>query len=216
MSMKVGILDYGVGNIKSVYNAVKRVGSEPVLLSDPDALMQFSHIIAPGVGNFGYVVKKFEQQGFQQAVKEYIDSNRYYLGVCVGMQMLFQHSDESSGIGGLGIINGTVVKMSDESIPGTERKIKLPHIGWSKLQFKEQEKSVEKFFSGVSADAPFYFVHSYTAKPSDEQHLFATAKYGVNEVSALVCKDNVYGTQFHPERSGEQGLKLIENFCGLN
>lgn len=211
--MKVGILDYGVGNIKSVYNAVKHVGNEPVLVTDPAQIMQFSHIIAPGVGNFGYVVEQFKQYNFYDAVQQYIADGRYYLGICVGMQMLFEGSEETEGVAGLGVISGKVVKMSDETA-SSERKIKLPHIGWSKLSINN-ESSAASFLSDVSKEDAFYFVHTYTAKPKDNDCLLATTEYGANSISAMVSKDNVYGTQFHPERSAEQGLKLLSSYCQL-
>ena len=209
--MKVGILDYGVGNIRSVFNAVAKVGADPVMLSDPTLVDHYSHIIAPGVGSFGYVVERFTEQGFMEVVNRYLERDRYYLGICVGMQMLFDGSEESPQVNGLGVLHGSVKKMKTMDSQ-SEYPLKLPFIGWSNLQINA-DRSDSVLLQGLNSDARFYFVHSYSAVPTSGDQLIANTVYGDNKIASLVGKDNVFGTQFHPERSGESGLKLLANFC---
>lgn len=214
MSIKVGILDYGVGNIRSVFNAVAKVGAEPVMLSDPKLVDGYSHIIAPGVGSFGYVIERFTEQGFTDVVNRYLEKDRYYLGICVGMQMLFEESEESPDVRGLGVLQGGVRKMQTTDSE-SQYQLKLPFIGWSSLQVNP-DRSDSVLLKGLDPDARFYFVHSYCAVPTSADQLIADTEYGDNNIASLVGKNNVFGTQFHPERSGEYGLKLLANFCQQN
>ncbi|NKB75850.1 MAG: imidazole glycerol phosphate synthase subunit HisH [Gammaproteobacteria bacterium] len=220
--MKVGILDYGAGNIRSVFNAVRQVGFDPVLVSDPFELEKHSHIISPGVGNFGYVVELFIEKGFKEAVRQYIQGGRYYLGICVGMQMLFQGSEESPDVTGLGVMQGQVRKMVASNhavVSGKEQsggRIKLPHIGWSEIL--PESHVIDKpcpLLDGVGREDKFYFVHTYTAVPELPEQLMAITRYGENRIASLVGHENTFGTQFHPERSGRFGLRLLSNFCNL-
>ena len=210
--MKVGILDYGVGNIKSVYNAIKQVNHEPYLVSDPEDISKYSHIVFPGVGSFGYVAQQFCKKGFIDPVLSYLSGNGQMLGICVGMQILFSQSEESTEIQGLGLISGSVKKINGGKLSeGDAERVKLPHIGWTKTDINERTGC--KLFRGITSEDKFYFVHSYAAEAVDKQNIIATAKYGSNNFTAAVFKDNIYGVQFHPERSGPKGLKVIENFC---
>ena len=213
MNRKIAILDYGVGNIRSVFNAVNHVGFEPVLLNEASRIANYGHVIVPGVGNFGHVVKEFEQFGFKKAIQDFVASGNYCLGICVGMQMLFDNSEESPDVPGLGIISGDVVKMANVNQDGSH--LKLPHIGWRALQ-KNTETSLSKtLFKRIKDDATFYFVHSFTAKLESKNNLNASVSYGDNLIAAMVSESNVVGTQFHPERSGTSGLQMIQNFCDL-
>ena len=209
--MKVGILDYGVGNIRSVFNAIAKIGADPVMLSDPKQVDSYSHIIAPGVGSFGYVVERFTEQGFMDVVNRYLEKDRYYLGICVGMQMLFNGSEESPNAGGLNVLDGGVEKIKT-GVSSSDFSLKLPYIGWSNLQVNP-ERADSLLLQGIDPAARFYFVHSYFARPTSKSQLIASTEYGDNQIASLVGKDNIYGTQFHPERSGEFGLKLLANFC---
>jgi imidazole glycerol phosphate synthase glutamine amidotransferase subunit len=214
MNKKIGILDYGIANIRSVYNAVNHVGFEPELLTSPADIKNYHHIIVPGVGNFGHVVEEFSKFEFDTAMQDYISSGGYCLGICVGMQMLFDVSEESPNIKGLGLIPGQVIKMTDQA-KQSDQRLKLPHIGWSSLDLETEAELPQKLLIDVDAKALFYFVHSYTAQPSSKEHLNATVSYGENVIAAIVSRDNVVGTQFHPERSGLAGLQIIKNFCEL-
>ncbi|MGH1427749.1 MAG: imidazole glycerol phosphate synthase subunit HisH [Arenicella sp.] len=214
MNKKIGILDYGIGNIRSVSNAVSHVGFEPELLTSPGDIKGYQHIIVPGVGNFGHAVEEFARFEFGEAMQDYIISGGNCLGICVGMQMLFDMSEESPDVKGLGLISGNVVKMTNQ-VKGSERKLKLPHIGWSALHLETRSTLAQKLLRDVDAHSPFYFVHSYTAQPLSNENLNATVAYGENRIAAMVSNENVIGTQFHPERSGLSGLKIIQNFCEL-
>lgn len=211
----IGILNYGVGNIRSVANAVSKVGFQAELITEPEVIANYDHIIAPGVGNFGFVVDQFRAVGFEDAVIDYVKSGKFYLGICVGMQMLFASSDESVDVSGLGFLAGKVEKMSTEDSSNSGKPLKLPHIGWSQLAFESESTVITKLFSGLTREELFYFVHSYTAKPEIGAQLNASTRYGDNKISAVVSQDNIIGTQFHPERSGVAGLRLVENFCNL-
>ncbi|NKB63156.1 MAG: imidazole glycerol phosphate synthase subunit HisH [Gammaproteobacteria bacterium] len=221
--MKVGILDYGVGNIRSVFNAVRHVGFDPILVSNPAELENHSHIISPGVGSFGYVVQLFTEKGFKDAVNQYLLTGKYYLGICVGMQMLFQGSDESPEAQGLGVMQGQVRKMvTSDGVTKSEggqsdKRVKLPHIGWSKILLNSgnRDNSTCGLLDAVNSEDRFYFVHTYAADPDLSDQLIATTQYGENRIASLVAHENTFGTQFHPERSGQAGLKLLSNFCHL-
>ena len=218
--MKVGILDYGVGNIRSVFNAVKYIGFEPALVSDPDDIKKFGHIVSPGVGNFGYVVNCFRKTGFEERTKEYINSGGFYLGICVGMQMLFECSEESRDAKGLGLLAGYIGKLNmkdNRSIQMSAKKCKLPHVGWKRIRTLRDNSNLshtDRLFNGLDQFDKFYFVHSYHAVPT-ENNLVATIRYCGLSVTAIVMKENLIGTQFHPERSRLPGLTLLSNFCSL-
>jgi glutamine amidotransferase len=192
---KVAIIDYGLGNIKSVCNAVKYLGAKPVLVSSPSKL-NADKIIVPGVGAFGDGAKNLSP--FFPKIKEAIASDTPVLGICLGMQMFFESSKESPGARGLSTMKGKVVKIPT--------RLKLPQIGWNSLRI---EKKSCPLFRRVK-DADVYFVHSYHAL-LEEDVVAATTDYGC-KVTAVVWKCNVFGTQFHPEKSGRVGLKMLGNF----
>lgn len=197
-SMKVAIVDYRMGNIRSVYNALKYLGAEPIIASAPSKL-NAEKIIIPGVGAFGNGTKNLAP--FVPKIEAALASDTPLLGICLGLQMLFKGSEESPGKKGLAAINGKVVKIPT--------KLKLPHIGWNHLKIK---KKTCPLFDGVD-DGYVYFVHSYHALPKEDV-VAATTRYGC-EITASVWKDNVFGTQFHPEKSGTIGLKILKNFLEL-
>ena len=213
MAISVGILDYGVGNLKSVYNAVRKVGYQPNLVTTGAELSRYKVCILPGVGNFGFVVEKFRAAGLEDSIKDFIASEGHIFGICVGMQMLFEGSEESPDIPGLGIFSGMVRKLA---VPVSSRKpVKLPHIEWQQLKIKSSNMKNKNLFEDVSQKADFYFVHSYAAVPSDPEIVLATSEYSGNEFVAMIKHGNVTGTQFHPERSRESGLRLLENAIRL-
>jgi len=192
---KVAIVDYGMGNIRSVYNAVRYLGAKPVFVSSPSKL-KADGIIIPGVGAFGDGARNLSP--FFPKIKEAIASDTPVLGICLGMQMFFESSEESPRAKGLAAMNGKIVKVPT--------RLKLPQIGWNSLKITKKSCPL---FKGIR-DASVYFVHSYHAKPKEDV-VAATTDYGC-AVTAAVWKCNVFGTQFHPEKSGTTGLKMLKNF----
>jgi glutamine amidotransferase len=196
--MDLAIIDYGMGNIKSVYNAFRCVGVEPALVKKPSAL-KADKIIIPGVGAFGDGMKNLAP--FVPKLTKAIGSGVPVLGICLGLHMFFEGSEESPGVRGMDVIRGEVVKI--------RTRMRLPHIGWNSIKIKKKGCPL---FKGLNWNY-MYFVHSYHALPTEDA-IAATTHYG-REITAAVWKNSIYGTQFHPEKSGEAGLKLLENFLRL-
>jgi len=196
--IKITIVDYGMGNLRSVYNAIKFLGGEPILVSSPDELND-GKIIIPGVGAFGDGMKNFTQ--FVPKISEAISSGAPVLGICLGLHMLFEKSEESPDVRGIGAIKGEIIKI--------RTKLKLPHMGWNFLNV--QKKSCP-LFKGIG-EGYAYFVHSYHAWPKVDV-VAATTDYG-EKVTAAIWDENIFGTQFHPEKSGAYGLKILKNFMRL-
>jgi glutamine amidotransferase len=195
--MELAIIDYSMGNIRSVCNAFRFLGAEPTVVRKPLAL-RADKIVIPGVGAFGDGAKNLAP--FVPRIKRAVASSTPVLGICLGMHLLFEGSEESPGIRGMGIFKGRVVKVRTRQ--------RLPHIGWNSIKIKKECP----LFRGIDGEL-MYFVHSYHPLP-EEDIIAATTRYGC-EVTAGVCGGNVYGTQFHPEKSGEAGLRLLENFLEL-
>lgn len=200
----VAIIDYGAGNLMSVKKALDYIGAENEITMDKDKILSASHIILPGVGSFGDAMASMESRGLVETVKTAALSGKPFLGICLGLQLLFAKSDESAGIDGLSLLNGEIV-----SIP-KNMGLKVPHIGWNSVSIRQN--------SGIFKDIPdesyFYFVHSYYLKNADENDVAGTAEYGV-QIQCAVQHGNLCATQFHPEKSGEAGLKLLKNFLAL-
>ncbi|HID60834.1 MAG TPA: imidazole glycerol phosphate synthase subunit HisH [Hadesarchaea archaeon] len=196
--MKLAIIDYGMGNIKSVCNAFTYLGAKPVIVDAPSRF-NADKIIIPGVGSFGDGVKNLAP--FVPKIKDAVVSGTPVLGICLGLHMFLDNSEESPRVPGMGLIKGGVRKL--------QTRMKLPHIGWNSIKI---EKKRCPLFRGLGEEY-VYFVHSYHPMPK-ENTIAATARYGC-EVTAAVWKDNIYGTQFHPEKSGKAGLKMLKNFLEL-
>lgn len=196
----IAIIDYGAGNIESVRKAFEYIGAEVVLTSDPEVLMNSDAAVLPGVGSFGDAMDNIKKRGLLEPIKNFAASGKPFLGICLGLQILFESSEESPGVEGLGILKGKIVR-----IPGGEG-LKIPHMGWNSLEFKEEGD----LFEGIENGAYVYFVHSYYLK-SEEDIVSTVAKYGV-EIHASVHKGNVRACQFHPEKSGATGIKILKNF----
>ena len=202
----IAIVDYGVGNLFSLESSFKYIGKEAKLTSDPEVIRRAERIILPGVGAFEDAAKKLRQSGLWEVVCEQARSGKALLGICLGMQMLFEKSYEYGEHEGLGLIKGSVRAMR-EVVPS---ELKIPQMGWNALDFVG-EKS--KLFKYIKEGDFVYFVHSYHATECDEA-LIATSEYGV-PITAAVAMGNVYGTQFHPEKSGEVGLNILRAFCEI-
>ncbi len=202
----IAIVDYGVGNLFSLKSSFAAIGAETVVSGDADVLGRADKIILPGVGAFSDAARKLSESGLDEFIKEQAASGKYLMGICLGMQLLFDESHEYGCHKGLGLIPGKVVPISDV-IPG---ELKIPHIGWNALDFTENETEIFKY---IKNGDHVYFVHSFYAAEC-EKYVTATAEYG-HPLCASVQKDNVYGCQFHPEKSGNVGLSILKGFCDL-
>ena len=193
----IAIVDYGMGNLFSIYNAVNRASGSPKIVSEPEALAEADGLIVPGVGAFGRCMDSLSR--FQEALFAALQEGKPVFGICIGLQVLFEESEESPGARGMGWIKGRVVRLPDG--------VMIPQMGWNSLSIKRPVEMLD----GISDGDMFYFVHSYYGLPKDPSVIAATTEHGV-EVTAAVCKDNLFATQFHPEKSGAKGLRILENF----
>lgn len=191
------IIDYGSGNLKSIKNGFSKIGEETVVSNDINEMEKADALVLPGVGAFGTAMEHLEN--YRNIIHEHVNSGKPFLGVCLGLQVLFTKSQENEGVKGLDVFKGEVVK-----IP--EKGLKIPHMGWNDLKIVNECPILD----GIGKDY-MYFVHSYYVKPDDEDIIAATTNYGV-DLTAAVCRDNVFATQFHPEKSGEVGLNILRNF----
>ena len=202
----IGIVDYNMGNLASVINAFAKVGVAATLESDPSQLSQYDKLILPGVGAFGDAMEHLQSNGMDEAVKAYAASGKPLLGICLGMQLLFESSEEFGSTKGLGLIPGKVVPFDEAKFDHPQ---KVPHMGWNEL-FVQNNTAL---FAGLEKDFYLYFVHSFHAE-CDDKYAIGKTHYGYEFVSA-VQNDNIYGIQPHPEKSHENGLKIIKNFAKL-
>jgi len=203
MKQKVAVIDYGMGNLYSVCNSFAAVGIKTEILSSPESIFKFDKLILPGVGAFGDAMKELTARGLKDAIREFVTLGKPLLGICLGMHLLLDKSEESKGIAGLGIISGEVKKFSS--------RLKCPHIGWNQI---EKRKKTSKLFRGLEKDVYAYFCHSYFVKPCQKSVVLAETEYGIRFAS-MIGRDNVYGLQFHPEKSQAIGLKMLKNFITL-
>ncbi len=204
---KVVILNYGLGNVRSVCNALRAIGTEAQVTRDERLIAQADRLIIPGVGAFPHGMANLTELGLIEIINKYIVSGRRVLGICLGMQLLFESGSEYQITPGLSLISGSVQK-----IPIKTNEGRLPHIAWSSI--KSTEIGRQTMFAGLSdEEMRFYFVHSYAATGVFSENLNATVNYMGHEIVAAVQKQNVWGTQFHPEKSGTSGLRVLRNFC---
>ena len=198
--MKIAIIDYGMGNLHSAANALEKVGAQVKVTSDPELVRQADKVILPGVGAFGDCMKNLNERELAPVIHEVIAAGKPFLGICVGLQLLFEGSEEDPGVAGLGIFKGMVRKIA---APG----LKIPHMGWNNLEYRTSSS----LFQGLSPAAYVYFVHSFHAVPTDESCITAVTDYG-GQVTAAVGRGLVQAVQFHPEKSSAVGLKILANF----
>lgn len=201
----IAIIDYGVGNLFSLYSSLQFIGAEAVITSSPEEIKKADKIILPGVGAFGDAADKLRLIGLDKIIRCEADSGKDIMGICLGMQLLFEKSYEYGEHDGLGLLPGKVVPI-EGYIPAN---LKIPHIGWNRLIFKQKNK----LFRYISEGDCVYFVHSYYAASCDK-YVIASAEYG-KELTAAVAKENIMGCQFHPEKSGEVGLNILRAFCDI-
>lgn len=205
--MKIAIVDYNIGNLASVRNALENIFIKNIQVNiekDPDKLMDYDKVILPGVGAFGDAIANLENSGMKIALLEFIKSGKYTLGICLGMQLLFQKSFEFGEHTGLGVFEGEVVKFNTE--------FKIPHMGWNRCTFKNHTHPLLK---NIKNNVYLYFVHSYHIKCKHNDNILATCDYGGYDFPCIVAKENVLGIQPHPEKSHQEGLKILENFLRL-
>ncbi|KIM09125.1 MAG: glutamine amidotransferase [Sulfurovum sp. PC08-66] len=202
----IALIDYRMGNLASVQNAFAKLNETVVIESNPDALVKYDKIILPGVGAFGDAMTHLKERGMDEAIKAFAQSGKWMLGICLGMQLLFDKSEEFGSTQGLGLIEGEVVGFDTRRF---STPLKVPHMGWNKLFAKPNEP----LFSGMSESFYLYFVHSFHAV-TDEKYVIGTTHYGYDFVSA-VRRENIMGFQPHPEKSHENGLKIVQNFINL-
>ena len=201
----IAIIDYDAGNLRSVEKALLSIGEETIVTRKHDEILAADKVILPGVGAFGDAMRKLKEYGLVDTIHEAVDSGKPFLGICLGLQLLFRRSDESAGVEGLSILPGEILRIPDA--PG----IKIPHIGWNSLEVSEGAR----LFRGLGENPYVYFVHSYYLKADDDSIVAATAEYGGTLIHASVQKDNVYACQFHPEKSGSVGMQILKNFAAL-
>ena len=200
----IAIIDYDAGYIKSVEKAMNYLGQEAVITRDRDVILASDKVILPGVGAFGDAMEKIKEYHLTNVIYDVVEQKKPFLGICLGLQLLFETSEESKGVAGLGILKGDIVR-----IPA-KQGLKIPHMGWNTIQMKEDAT----LFRGISKDAYVYFVHSYYLKAKEIEDVAATTFYST-EIHAAVEHDQVFACQFHPEKSGTVGLKILENFVSL-
>jgi len=200
----IAIIDYDAGNIRSVEKALKSLGQDTSVTRDRDVILKADKVILPGVGAFGDAMDKLRKYGLESVIHEVAEAGTPFLGICLGLQLLFERSDETPGIEGLGILRGEILR-----IPG-DGGLKIPHIGWNSLAYP----NMGRLFQGIPEESYVYFVHSYYLKAADEGIVTAAAEYGTC-IHASVEQGNVFACQFHPEKSSEVGLKILENFVEL-
>ena len=200
----IAMIDYDAGNIKSVEKAMELLGQEVVLTRDPQILLSADHVILPGVGSFGDAMEKLRKYDLVPVIHEIVENGIPFLGICLGLQLLFESSEESEGVQGLGILKGKIVRFDEKA------GYKIPHMGWNSLHIKEDAR----LFAGVPEDSYVYFVHSYYLQAEDESIVKATSQYA-NLIHASVESGNVFACQFHPEKSSDVGLQILKNFISI-
>ena len=200
----IAILDYDAGNIKSVEKAIEYLGEECIVTRDRHEIMKADKAILPGVGSFGDAMDKIRRYGLEEVIHDFIDTKKPFLGICLGLQVLFEESEETPGVKGLGILKGKIHRIPDS------KDTPVPQIGWNDLSIKEGAT----LFKGLGNKPYVYFVHSYYLKAENREDVAATTNYSV-DIDASVERGNVYACQFHPEKSSDVGLKILKNFIEL-
>lgn len=200
----IAIIDYDAGNIKSVEKALAYLGEDAVLTRNREVILQADGVILPGVGSFGDAMGKLHDYGLVEVIHQVAASGIPFLGICLGLQLLFESSEESPGVAGLGVLKGRIERLPDG------KGLKIPHIGWNSLTYPNRGR----LFEGIPENAYVYFVHSYYLQAAERDIVTAVTEYGA-QVHASVEKDNVFACQFHPEKSSDVGLKILSNFIAV-
>ena len=208
----IAVIDYGMGNLRSVQKALEHVGANVVVTNDPNLIISADSVVLPGVGAFKDCMANLTQLKLVDPIRKFIDGGKPFLGICLGLQVLFEESEEYGPVAGLGVLPGKVMKFANAS---SETKggppIKIPHMGWNNIEVKKKTPLFDK----LGGEPYFYFVHSYYVVPEDQSMVATVTNYGVEFVSGIQYK-NIYAFQFHPEKSQTMGLSLLERFSNLN
>ncbi|WP_278246472.1 imidazole glycerol phosphate synthase subunit HisH [Clostridium drakei] len=202
MNILISIIDYGMGNLRSVQKALEYIGEKAAITSNIEKILKSDGVILPGVGAFPDAMENLKEKSLDKALKEVVDKGIPTLGICLGMQLLFSKGEEVRDCDGLGFFEGTIKKMYGD--------IKIPHMGWNSLKMERQCALLK----GINEESYVYFVHSFYAEIEEREILNATSKYGI-DVPAVISKGNLFGAQFHPEKSGDVGIKILKNFASL-
>ena len=200
----IAIIDYGAGNLHSVKNALDFLNAESIVTGDSETILNADKVILPGVGAFGDAMKCLEKSGLVETVKAVAKSGKPLLGICLGLHLMFEESDETPGVKGLGIFKGKIVKIPEKD------GLKIPHMGWNSITVNKNSRILKN----IGSEPYVYFVHSYYVNAEDESIISAYTEYG-QKLDTAVEKDNVFATQFHPEKSGETGMTILKNFIAL-
>lgn len=201
----IAMIDYDAGNIKSVEKALLLLGHEVEVTGDPERILKAEKVILPGVGAFGDAMENLKRAGLDEVIRRVAAKGTPFLGICLGLQLLFERSDEAPGAEGLGLLEGEILKIPDQE------GLKIPHMGWNSLHLEHGGR----LFRGIEEQSYVYFVHSYYLKAKEESIVKASTEYSTH-IHASVEKDNIFGCQFHPEKSSEVGLRILKNFVELN
>ncbi len=207
---RIAIIDYDMGNLRSVEKGFERIGATAVVTRDPAVIRDSTHVVLPGVGAFRDCMRNLERYGLIEPIIKAIESGKPFLGICLGLQLLFEESEEFGTHRGLGVIKGRVVRFPSH-MKVEDEELKVPHMGWNDISIKKPSP----FLKDIESGEFFYFVHSYYCVPEDESVTLTTTFYGL-EFTSSICRDNIIACQFHPEKSQKKGLKLLENFSKLN
>lgn len=201
----IAIIDYDAGNIRSVEKAMAKLGQEVWITRDRERIMNADKVILPGVGSFGDAMAHLREYNLVEVIKDVVAEKKPFLGICLGLQLLYESSEETPSVEGLGILKGKILKIPEQ------KDLKIPHMGWNSLHLQNDGR----LFRGIEQNPYVYFVHSYYLKAGEEETVKATTQYSVN-IHASVEKDNVFACQFHPEKSGDLGLQILKNFAELS
>ena len=201
----IAMIDYDAGNIKSVEKALLLLGQEVEVTGDPERILKAEKVILPGVGAFGDAMENLKRAGLDEVIRRVAAKGTPFMGICLGLQLLFERSDEAPGVEGLGLLEGEILKIPDHE------GLKIPHMGWNSLHLEHGGR----LFRGIEEQSYVYFVHSYYLKAKDESIVKASTEYSTH-IHASVEKGNIFGCQFHPEKSSEVGLRILKNFVELN
>ncbi len=208
--MKIAIVDDGIGNIRSILNAFENQGADVTLTNDKDKILESDGLVLPGVGAFAHGMNSLDKYNLIDVIKEYVLSGKPFIGICLGMQMLFEASEEFGETKGLGVISGRVVKLPTKD----SQNEKLPHVGWNELNSRDTQWP-GTILENIEEGSDMYFVHSFVVQPRDSENILSTTEYSGYNFCSSVKKGNVYGCQFHPEKSGKIGLKIIKDFIRI-
>ena len=200
----LAIIDYGAGNLRSVQKACELMGADAQITSDAEKILSADRVILPGVGAFGDCMSSIRRHNLEECIHTVIENGTPFLGICLGLQLLFEKSEETPNVSGLGVFGGEIVKIPDNP------DLKIPHMGWNSLSFPK----ASPLFDGIDENSFVYFVHSYYMQPTDKSIISATCDYS-GTLPVALSQGNVHATQFHPEKSGEVGLKMLKNFIDM-